>query len=108
MRPLKSIALTALCVAFAGPLFADAAMVDVKENMYDADYEAIVAEYGYTVGVAVYGAHDADYDVLLSDASLFKPLLGHYDADYEAVLKPASYFQSAAFGQTSATQVASR
>lgn len=92
MRPLKPIFLAALCAAFAGPALADAAMVDVKEKMYDADYEVIIAQFGYTVGTDVYGAHDADYDVLLSDAGMFKPLLGYYDADYEAVLMPASEF----------------
>ncbi|MGR3514425.1 MAG: hypothetical protein ACU0GG_16835 [Paracoccaceae bacterium] len=96
MRPLKSIFLAALCSAVAGSAFADAAMVDVKEKMYDADYEVIIAQFGYTVGTDVYGAHDADYDVLLSDAGLFKPLLGHYDADYEAVLMPASAFAGTA------------
>ncbi|MEM7752168.1 MAG: hypothetical protein AAF230_02075 [Pseudomonadota bacterium] len=108
MRHIKPFALAILCSAFASSALADAAMVDLKQKMYDADYEATVADYGYVVGTAVYGAHDADYDVLLSDASLFKPLLGHYDADYEAVLKPAAYFQSAEVLQDAGTQVASR
>jgi hypothetical protein len=92
MRQMKPLALAALCSVLAGPVLADAAMVDVKQNMYDADYETIIAEYGYTVGVAVYGVNDADYDAMLTDVALFPPLLGRYDADYEAVLMPASAF----------------
>lgn len=100
MRHMKPLTLAAICCAFAGPVLADASMVDVKQKMYDADYEVIIAAYGFDVGTSVYGSHDADYDVLLSDAGLFKPLLGHHDADYEAVLMPASVF--------AATEVASR
>ena len=90
MRHLKPLAFAALCTALAGPAFADAAMVDVKQKMYDADYEVIVADYGYAVGTSVYGAHDADYDSLLSRADLFPPLFGHHDADYEIVLSQAA------------------
>ncbi|MEL7151053.1 MAG: hypothetical protein AAGK71_09980 [Pseudomonadota bacterium] len=89
MRQMKPLALAAICTALAGPALADAAMVDVKENMYDADYEVIAATYGYAVGTAAYGAYDADYDSVLSKADLFPPLFGHHDADYEIVLMQA-------------------
>ncbi|MEO1537864.1 MAG: hypothetical protein AAFR73_09045 [Pseudomonadota bacterium] len=108
MRTIKTLTFAALCSAVAGPVLADAAMIDIKEKMYDADYQAIVSGYGYTVGVAVYGAYDADYDVILSDPELFQPVLGHYDADYEGVLMPASVFQSAALEDVATTQIAAR
>lgn len=99
MTRIATLTFAALLTISAEPLYADAAMVDVKLNMYDADYEITIAEYGYVVGSTVYGIYDADYDVHLSNADLFKPLLGHYDADYEAVLMPTSAF---------ATEMASR
>lgn len=89
MRHLKNLTLAAVVSALAGPAVADAAMVDVKQKMYDADYEVIVAAYGYVVGTSAYGDHDSDYDAVLSDADLFPPLLGHHDADYESVLMEA-------------------
>lgn len=92
MTRITTFAFAALFTLSSVPLYADAAMVDVKQNMYDADFETTLATYGYTVGTAVYGNHDADYDVYLSDAGLFQPVLGHYDADYEGVLMPASAF----------------
>ncbi len=91
MLTTKTFTLAALCAAFAAPVLADAAMVDYKANLHDADYEAEIAEYGYTVGAAVYGKSDADYDVYLTDAALFPPLLGQYDADYEAKLDHGAF-----------------
>lgn len=101
MSRIATLTLTALLTISAAPLYADAVMVDVKQNMYDADFEATIADYGYVVGAGVYGAYDADFDVFLSDGDLFPPLLGHYDADYESVLMPKSAFASS-------TEIASR
>ena len=91
MPPIKSLALAALCTALSGPAFADAAMQDAKANLYDADYEVQLADHGYAVGVLAYGTNDADYDVFLSDAALFQPVLGQYDADYEIKLNRAAF-----------------
>lgn len=108
MDRLKTLALAAICSFATAPAFADAALVDVKEKLYDADVEVVAADYGYVIGTAAYGANDADYDVYLTAAEVFPPLLGHYDADYEAVLKPASHFQTATIYPAGSTEIASR
>ncbi len=91
MRALKTLTLATICTAFAAPVLADAAMFDAKATMYDADFETSIAEHGYIVGAAAYGHDDADYDVYLSDAGLFQPVLGNYDADYEVKIDRAAF-----------------
>ena len=87
----KNLTIAALCTAIAAPAFADASMNDAKANLYDADFEVALADHGYSVGIAAYGANDADYDTYLSDAALFQPVLGHYDADYESKLNREAF-----------------
>ncbi|PXW72519.1 hypothetical protein C7964_101631 [Loktanella sp. PT4BL] len=91
MTPLKSIALFVAVNVFAGPVFAEAVLSNDKSRLYEADYEAVLAENGIEVGAAVYGSYDASYDIYLTDADLFPPLLGKYDADYEVVLDYAAF-----------------
>ena len=78
----------------AAPVGAEVILNDAKSQLYEADYAAVLAENGIPTGVAVYGAHDADYDVYLTDAAVFPPLLGQYDADYEVMLDRASFTET--------------
>lgn len=83
---MKSLKISALVALMAAPVAAETVLNAEKSRLYEADYEAVLAENGIAMGAAVYGQSDADYDVYLTDANLFPPLLGHSDADYEAVL----------------------
>lgn len=94
MNPLKSITLFALLATVAVPASAEVVMNDEKSRLYEADYEVVLAENGYNVGVAVYGKYDADYDVYLTAADVFKPILGRYDADYEVQLNHAGFAET--------------
>ncbi|SIT91302.1 hypothetical protein SAMN05421665_3313 [Yoonia rosea] len=91
MTPLKSIALFVAVSVAAGPAFAEVVLNNEKSRLYEADYEAVLAENGIEVGAAVFGSYDASYDVYLTDVDLFPSLLGHYDADYEVALDHAAF-----------------
>ncbi|MEM9971633.1 MAG: hypothetical protein AAF762_11120 [Pseudomonadota bacterium] len=91
MRILKTFSLAAIATAAAAPALADAAMHDAKWTLYDAGYEAALADHGMVVGTAVYGSGEADYGAHLTDAAVFPPLLGHYDADYEGTIDRAAF-----------------
>ncbi|MEL6376806.1 MAG: hypothetical protein AAFQ04_06330 [Pseudomonadota bacterium] len=86
MHPTKMLAIATVNLSMATSVFADAAHVDYKQNLHDASYEAILADYGYKVGAAVYGKYDADYDTYLTNADVFLGPLGTHDADYEVIL----------------------
>lgn len=118
----KTALLAIACTFAATPILADAALVDYKANLYDAGYEAELAQYNIVVGASIYGANDGDYDTFFTAASAFNPnsllddagyetalaergflvgaaLYGHHDADYGAELTPAGFFDAAALGQ---------
>ncbi len=118
----KIAMLAAVCAMAASPAFADAEGAEYKANLYDADYEIQLADHKIFVGVAAYGTSDADYDAVLTQASVFNPyrslddagyeavlaengfligtaLFGSNDADYGAALTPANFFTNAALGQ---------
>ena len=85
MSRIQTPAVVALAATLAVPAFADADMHTVKENLYDADYEAVLADHGYLVGAAVYGKYDADYEAYLTTPNTFAT--ASVDAPYVATLK---------------------
>lgn len=122
MNKTASAILAAVCTFSASHAIADAGGADYKANLYDADYEIILAQHDIVVGTAAYGTSDADYDAHFTKAVAFNPLrmtydagyeavlaergfkvgtatYGAYDADYDAILTPANFFGTAALGQ---------
>ena len=122
MTNFRTSIIAAACALAASPIFADAGGADFKANLYDADYEVILAAHGIVVGADVYGANDADYGSFFTTAATFNPLkfssdagyealiaeqgikvgtavYGSHDADYGAVLTPVNFFETAALGQ---------
>ena len=91
MTPLKSIALFVAVSLAAGPALAEVVLHSEQSRLYEADYEAVLAENGIAIGAALYGSYDASYDVYLTDPELFQPILGKYDADYEGIIDRAAF-----------------
>lgn len=85
MSRIPTPTIVALSAILAAPAFADADMLNVKAELYDADYEAAIADHGYIVGAAVYGKYDADYEAYLTSPNSFATAA--LDAPYVATLK---------------------
>jgi len=110
---LKTALVGAAFTLSAGPLLADADMVDAltEKNLgrilsvkMDRDanshvYNIAVGKFG-VVDTSL-GANDADYEAVLADRNVAvgTAIYGSNDADYEATLTPTNFFATAALGQ---------
>ena len=110
---LKIALMGAALTLSAGPLLADAAMVDalaektlgqILSVKMDSDanshvYNIAIGNFG-VVDTAL-GTNDADYEAVLAarNVAVGTAIYGNNDADYEATLTPENFFSTAALGQ---------